>query len=109
MARAKPTIRGPLTAHDMQLQLTAKQSVDSMTSFLKLLLALIQKFTSHISHVFIRDLIRGAKAGRSLLFTRIVEHRNQYLAKHRSTPTYIQAVLRFGYFDFHTKSFCARK
>ncbi len=65
---------GALTAHEMQLQLTAKQSVDSMTSALKLLLARIQKFTSHTFHVFIRDLVPGAKAGRSLLFTRIVEH-----------------------------------
>jgi hypothetical protein len=71
----------------MQLQLTAKQSVDSMTSALKLLLARIQKFTSHTFHVFIRDLVPGAKAGRSLLFTKIVEHRNQYLAKNRATPT----------------------
>ena len=54
---------------------------------LKLLRARIQKFTSHTFHVFIRDLVPGARAGRSLLFTRIVEHRNQYLAKNRSTPT----------------------
>ncbi len=79
MARANPTIAGAPTAHEMQLQLTAKQSVDSMTSALKLLLARIQKFTSHTFHVFIRDLVPGAKAGRSLLFTRIVEHRNQYI------------------------------
>ena len=32
-------------------------------------------------------LVPGAKAGRSLLFTRIVEHRNQYLAKYRAAPT----------------------
>jgi hypothetical protein len=50
-------------------------------------LARIQKFTSHTFHVFIKDLVPGAKAGRSLLFTRIVEHQNQYLAKNRSTPT----------------------
>ena len=87
MARANPTITGAPTAHEMQLQMTAKQSVDSMTSALKLLLARIQKFTSHTFHVFIRDLVPGARAGRSLLFTRIVEHRNQYLAKNRSTPT----------------------
>jgi hypothetical protein len=51
---------------------------------LKLLLARIQKFTSHTFHVFLRDLIPGAKLGRSLLFTRVVEHRNQYLAKTRT-------------------------
>ncbi len=84
MARASPGV-GVLTQHEMQLQLTARQTVDSMTSSLKLLLARIQKFTSHTFHVFIRDLIPGAKDGRSLLFTRIVEHRNQYLAGNRST------------------------
>ena len=56
-----------------------------MESSLKLLLARIQKFTSHTFHVFLRDLIPGAKLGRSLLFTRVVEHRNQYLAKNRNT------------------------
>jgi len=55
-----------------------------MESSLKLLLARIQKFTSHTFHVFLRDLIPGAKLGRSLLFTRVVEHRNQYLAKNRN-------------------------
>jgi hypothetical protein len=86
MARAMPGTGVP-TQHEMQLQLTAKQTVDTMTSSLKLLLARIQKFTSHTFHVFIRDLIPGAKDGRSLLFTRIVEHRNQYLAKNRSTSS----------------------
>jgi hypothetical protein len=62
MARANPTMTGALTAHEMQLQLTAKQSVDSMTSALKLLLARIQKFTSHTFHVFIRDLVPGCKS-----------------------------------------------
>jgi hypothetical protein len=52
-----------------------------------LLLARIQKFTSHTFHVFIRDLIPEAKDGRSLLFTRIVEHHNQYLAKNRLTSS----------------------
>jgi hypothetical protein len=76
-----------LTAHEAQLQQTAQQSLDSMRSSLKLLLARIQKFTSHTFHVFIRGLVPGAKAGRSLLFTRIVDHRNQYLAKNRAAPT----------------------
>jgi hypothetical protein len=43
MARAMPGT-GVLTQHVMQLQLTAKQTVDSMTSFLKLLL--LQEFRS---------------------------------------------------------------
>ncbi len=60
-----------------------------MRSSLKLLLARIQKFTSHTFHVFLRDLIPGARKGRSLLFTRIVEHtsRNQYLASNRLNAT----------------------
>ena len=76
-----------LSAHELQLQQTAQQSIDSMRSSLKLLLARIQKFTSHTFHVFLRDLIPGARKGRSLLFTRIVEHRNQYLAGNRSNAT----------------------
>ncbi len=75
MARALSNFTGAaLIAHEVQLQQTAQQSLDSMRSSLKLLLARIQKFTSHTFHVFIRDLVPGAKAGRSLLFTRIVEH-----------------------------------
>ena len=85
MARAVTTYTGPAQAHEFQLQQTAKQSIDSMRSSLKLLLARIQKFTSHTFHVFLRDLIPGAKKGRSLLFTRIVEHRNQFLASNRTS------------------------
>ncbi len=88
VARALSNFTGAaLTAHEVQLQQTARQSLDSMRSSLKLLLARIQKFTSHTFHVFIRDLVPGAKAGRSLLFTRIVEQQNQYLARNRATPT----------------------
>ena len=76
-----------LSTHELQLQQTAQQSIDSMKSSLKLLLARIQKFTSHTFHVFLRDLIPGARKGRSLLFTRIVEHRNQYLASNRLNAT----------------------
>jgi hypothetical protein len=88
VARALSNFTGAaLTTHEAQLQQTAQQSLDSMRSSLKLLLARIQKFTSHTFHVFIRDLVPGAKAGCSLLFTRIVEYRNQYLAKNRAAPT----------------------
>ena len=83
MARATSTTPAG-SAHELQLQQTAQQTVESMKSSLKLLLARIQKFTSHTFHVFLRDLIPGARNGRSLLFTRIVEHRNQYLAAARS-------------------------
>ena len=54
------------------------------SDLLILLLARIQKFTSHTFHVFLRDLIPGPRKGHSLLFTRIVEHRNQFLANNRS-------------------------
>ena len=85
LARAMTRFTGPqLSAHELQLQQTAQQSLDSMKSSLKLLLARVQKFTSHTFHVFLRDLIPGARKGRSLLFTRIVEHRNQFLANNRS-------------------------
>jgi hypothetical protein len=88
VARSLSNFTGaPLSAHELQLQQTAQQSIDSMRSSLKLLLARIQKFTSHTFHVFLRDLIPGARKGRSLLFTRIVEHRNQYLSGNRSNAT----------------------
>ncbi len=83
MARATSTTPAG-SAHELQLQQTAQQTVEAMKSSLKLLLARIQKFTSHTFHVFLRDLIPGARNGRSLLFTRIVEHRNQYLAAART-------------------------
>jgi hypothetical protein len=79
MAKARPSTN-ILTAHEMTIQNNAQQTIESMKSSLKLLLARIQKFTSHTFHVFLRELIPNAKVGRSLLFTRIVEHRNQYLA-----------------------------
>jgi len=87
LVHAKANSMGPLQAYELQLQQNAKQQILSMESSLKLLLARIQKFTSHTFHVFLRDLIPGAKLGRSLLFTRVVEHRNQYLAKTRTSPT----------------------
>ena len=85
MAKARPASGTTvLTSHEMQIQNNAQQSVDAMKSSLKLLLARIQKVTSHTFHVFLRESIPGAKVGRSLLFTRIVEHRNQYLTATRS-------------------------
>ena len=84
LVHAKANSMGPWLAYELQLQQNARQQILSMESSLKLLLARIQKFTSHTFHVFLRDLIPGAKLGRSLLFTRVVEHRNQYLAKNRT-------------------------
>jgi hypothetical protein len=84
LVHARANSMGPWLAYELQLQQNARQQILSMESSLKLLLARIQKFTSHTFHVFLRDLIPGAKLGRSLLFTRVVEHRNQYLAKNRT-------------------------
>jgi hypothetical protein len=58
---------GPWLMYELQLQQNARQQILSMESSLKLLLERIQKFTSHTFHVFLRDLIPGAKLGRSLL------------------------------------------
>ena len=84
LVHARANSMGPWLMYEMQLQQNARQQILSMESSLKLLLARIQKFTSHTFHVFLRDLIPGAKLGRSLLFTRVVEHRNQYLARNRT-------------------------
>ncbi len=84
LIHAKANSMGPWLPYELQLQQSARQQILSMESSLKLLLARIQIFTSHTFHVFLRDLIPGAKLGRSLLFTRVVEHRNQYLAKNRT-------------------------
>ncbi len=70
MAKARPASGTTvLTSHEMQIQNNAQQSVDAMKSSLKLLLARTQKVTSHTFHVVLRELIPGAKVGRSLLFT----------------------------------------
>ena len=84
LVHAKANSMGPWLPYELQLQQNARQQILSMESSLKLLLARIQKFTSHTFHVFLRELIPGAKLGRSLLFTRVVEHRNQYLARNRA-------------------------
>ena len=86
LVHARANSLGPWLAYELQLQQNARQQILSMESSLKLLLARIQKFTSHTFHVlvFLRELIPGAKLGRSLLFTWVVEHRNQYLARNRA-------------------------
>ena len=87
LVHARANSMGPWLAYELQLQQNARQQILSMESSLKLLLARIQKFTSHTFHVFLRDLVPGAKLGRSLLFTRVVEYRNQYLARNRTAVT----------------------
>ncbi len=58
---ARANSMGPWLAYELQLQQNARQQILSMESSLKLLLARIQKFKSHTFHVFLRDLIPGAK------------------------------------------------
>jgi hypothetical protein len=96
LVHARANSMGPWLAYELQLQQNARQQILSMKSSLKLLLAQIQKFTSHTFHVFLRDLVPGAKLERSLLFTRVVEHRNQYLTRNRT------AVAAKGYSARHS-------
>ena len=51
MARASPGV-GVLTQHEMQLQLTARQTVDSMTSSLKLYSSETKIYKSHLSFMY---------------------------------------------------------
>jgi hypothetical protein len=106
-AGAAPGV-GVLTQHEMQLQLTAKQTVDSMTSSLKLLLARMQKFTSHTFHVFIRDLIPGAKRW-SLPIVYTHSGTPQSVLGQESFHKHSKIILCFGHVDFHSESFCTRK
>jgi hypothetical protein len=62
LIHAKANSLGPWLPYELQLQQNhARQQILSMESSLKLLLARIQKFTSHTFHVFLRDLIPRAK------------------------------------------------
>jgi hypothetical protein len=61
----------------------ALQSIQTTKSSIVVLLNRIHKFTSHTFHVLIRELIPGAKADKSNLFTMIKEHRNQYMIQAR--------------------------
>jgi hypothetical protein len=61
----------------------ALQSIQTTKSSVVVLLNRIHKFTSHTFHVLIRELIPGAKADKSNLFTMVKEHRNQYMIQAR--------------------------
>ena len=63
----------------------ALQSIQTTKSSIVVLLNRIHKFTSHTFHVLIRELIPGAKADKSNLFTMIKEHRNQYMIQARES------------------------
>ena len=65
----------------------ALQSIQTTKSSIVVLLNRIHKFTSHAFHVLIRELIPGAKADKSNLFTMIKEHRNQYMIQARENVT----------------------
>ena len=62
----------------------ALQTIQTTKNSIVVLLKRIHKFTSHTFHVLIRELIPGAKADKSNLFTMIKEHRNQYLIRARA-------------------------
>ena len=63
----------------------ALQSIQTTKASIVVLLNRIHRFTSHTFHVLIRELIPGAKADKSNLFTMIKEHRNQYMIRARAT------------------------
>jgi hypothetical protein len=63
----------------------ALQTIQTTKASIVVLLKRIHRFTSHTFHVLIRELIPGAKADKSNLFTMIKEHRNQYMIRARST------------------------
>ncbi len=63
----------------------ALQSIQTTKSSIVVLLNRIHKLTSHTFHVLIRELIQGAKADKSSLFTMIKKHRNQYMIRARET------------------------
>ena len=62
----------------------ALQTIQTTKNSIIVLLKRVHKFTSHTFHVLIRELIPGAKADKSNLFTMIKEHRNQYLIRARA-------------------------
>jgi len=62
----------------------ALQTIQTTKNSIVVLLKRIHKFTSHTFHVLIRELIPGAKADKSNLFTMIKEHRNQYMIRARA-------------------------
>jgi hypothetical protein len=63
----------------------ALQTIQTTKASIVVMLKRIHRFTSHTFHVLIRELITGAKADKSNLFTMIKEHRNQYMIRARAT------------------------
>ena len=70
-----------------EASMVAMRSITTLQEAIKVLLQRIYKFTSHTFHVLLRDIIPEAKAGKSHLFTMIVEHRNQFLTNARETQS----------------------
>jgi hypothetical protein len=70
-------------------RMKALQSIETTKSSIVVLINRIHKFTSHIFHVLIRELIPGAKEDKSNLFTMIKEHRNQYMITARETVSIV--------------------
>jgi hypothetical protein len=70
-----------------EASMVAMRTITTLQESIKVLLQRIYKFTSHTFHVLLREIIPEAKAGKSHLFTMIVEHRNQFLTNARETKS----------------------
>ena len=70
-----------------EASMVAMRTINTLQESIKVLLQRIYKFTSHTFHVLLREIIPEAKAGKSHLFTMIVEHRNQFLTNARETKS----------------------
>ena len=91
LARAYPDLSQVWDNHEYdrlyEASMVAMRTITTLQESIKVLLQRIYKFTSHTFHVLLREIIPEAKAGKSHLFTMIVEHRNQFLTNARETKS----------------------
>ncbi len=91
LARAYPDLSQVWDNHEYdrlyEASMMALRTITTLQESIKVLLQKIYKFTSHTFHVLLREIIPEAKAGKSHLFTMIVEHRNQFLTNARETKS----------------------
>ena len=91
LARAYPDLSQVWDQHEYdrlyEASMVALRTITTLQESIKVLLQRIYKFTSHTFHVLLREIIPEAKAGKSHLFTMIVEHRNQFLTNARETKS----------------------
>ena len=89
LARAYPDLSQVWDTHEhdrlYEASMVAVRTITTLQESIKVLLQRIYRFTSHTFHVLLREIIPEAKAGKSHLFTMIVEHRNQFLTNARET------------------------